>query len=169
MTWDKWTNQRIVHLHPLIVSKCEKAINRCEKELEIKVRITQDGHYRAFAVSDEFYTYSRTQEQLDKVGLGYLVAKPKGKWKTNARGGYSYHNFGLAVDVCLIGYNGKAVSFKIPEGVAKIFEEEGFDWLYRKIKKDKPHFQITFGLSTKDLREMRLYNKGLRYLPIITG
>jgi len=165
-TWDKYTNVRVQFLHPLIIKKVVKAINRCESELGVYVRVTSDGHYRDDAVSDEYYTYSRTQAELEKVGLGHLVAKPSKPWKTDAKGGESYHNYGLAIDTCLIADGGKKAVFSIPVEVANIFIEEGFEQPLPK--NDSGHFQMTFGLKIKDLKEIRKANPSLKYPPIVT-
>jgi peptidoglycan L-alanyl-D-glutamate endopeptidase CwlK len=78
---------------------------------------------------------------------------------TQARGGHSYHNFGLAIDFVLIkgGYDMKYDGNDVPGSdwmeVVNIAKSLGFeagaDWTSFK---DYPHFQITFDLSTADLR-----------------
>lgn len=82
---------------------------------------------------------------------------------TNARGGYSNHNFGYAFDFALIGPNGKSILWDTKrsdndnpkadwmEVVAigkKLGLEWGGDWKFV----DMPHFQMTFGLSTAQYR-----------------
>ncbi|MGN7760440.1 M15 family metallopeptidase [Paenibacillus sp. 22594] len=86
-----------------------------------------------------------------------------GQIVTNARGGYSYHNFGVAIDFALLLPNG-GVSWDTKrdgdgDGVAdwdevvadakRIGWEWGGDWTSFK---DMPHLQITYGLSTADYR-----------------
>lgn len=83
---------------------------------------------------------------------------------TNARGGYSYHNFGLAIDFALLTGTGSTVSWDTARdgdadgvkdwsevvGVAKAL---GFAWGGDfKSFKDLPHFEMTFGLTTAQLR-----------------
>jgi len=94
----------------------------------------------------------------------------KGKIVTNARGGQSYHNYGVAIDICLI-IDGKEASWdtlKDYDGdhvsdwqeIVRIFKmygwEYGGDWKF----KDYPHFQKTLGMSIKDWQ--RLMPNGLR-------
>ena len=84
-----------------------------------------------------------------------------GKIVTNAKGGKSYHNFGLAVDIVEIK-NGKALWtnpdwIKIAELGKSLGLEWGGDWVSIK---DMPHFQVSFGKSTSKL--LSLYNKGKR-------
>lgn len=85
----------------------------------------------------------------------------KGQRVTNAKGGESYHNYGLAVDFVLIK-DGKAVwnrgedfdGDKIPDWmeVVKIFKKYGWEWGGDfKTFKDYPHFQKSFGKTTKEL------------------
>lgn len=83
---------------------------------------------------------------------------------TNARGGYSYHNYGLAIDFALLLPDGSSVSWDmsrdgdgdkvadwqevVQEGKSLGFEWGG-DWTSFK---DYPHFQFTFGLTLAALR-----------------
>lgn len=92
--------------------------------------------------------------------------KPK---VTNARGGQSNHNFGIAWDIGIFG-NGKyytgatakeekaydALGALIKTKVAGL--EWGGDW---KSFKDKPHYQLATGKSVKELRD--LLEKGKPY------
>jgi peptidoglycan L-alanyl-D-glutamate endopeptidase CwlK len=84
---------------------------------------------------------------------------------TNAKGGKSYHNYGLAIDICLIldgkeaswdtlkDYDGDKVADWM-EAVA-IFKTRGWEWGgdFKSIK-DAPHFQKTFGFTTTKLKSM---------------
>lgn len=149
-TWDtKYTDKRLLSLHPLVRIPFANIVNRVESELKKKIRLTADGGFRGFLEQDQLYGHSRTEEQLKKVGVHPAYAKPSETWKTNAKGGQSYHNYGLAVDVCIINQTG--ADFNITEDIAGIFKSEGWQWMYDLIKKDKPHFQLTFGLSINEL------------------
>jgi peptidoglycan L-alanyl-D-glutamate endopeptidase CwlK len=83
---------------------------------------------------------------------------------TNAKGGHSFHNFGLAVDFALLMPDGKVISWDTyrdgdTDGqrdwleVAAIGKALGFewggDWAHFL---DMPHFQMVFGLTTAQLR-----------------
>lgn len=95
-------------------------------------------------------TLRTTQEQDDLYALGRT--KP-GKIVTYARGGFSYHNYGLAFDFALL-LNGKP-SWDDIGGFGKIGllgESLGLEWGGRWKRVDLPHFQETFGLSLYDLR-----------------
>jgi len=84
----------------------------------------------------------------------------KGKIVTNARGGQSFHNFGLAIDICLIidgkeaswdtlgDYDGDHVSDW--QEIVRIFKMYGWEWGGDWKFKDYPHFQKTLGFSIKE-------------------
>lgn len=81
---------------------------------------------------------------------------------TNAKPGYSYHNYGLAFDVALVidgkvNYDAKVDvdhdTMSDYEEVGFYGEEIGLEWGGRfKTIVDLPHFQYTFGLTLADLR-----------------
>ena len=125
-TWDKVTNERIEKLDPRIRCTVKHLINFMEDKYKIRMRVT-DG-YRSHAQQNELYKKGRTT---------------KGPVVTWVKAGYSYHNYGLAVDVCTIE-NGKAYW---REKDYKLFNNEavkfGAEWGIKF--KDKPHFQFRFG------------------------
>jgi peptidoglycan LD-endopeptidase CwlK len=75
---------------------------------------------------------------------------------TNARGGYSNHNFGLAVDYFLTSENGSKAIWTVNSDwkrVAAIAKSLGFSWGGDWTSfKDYPHLEMTGGLSTAQLR-----------------
>jgi peptidoglycan LD-endopeptidase CwlK len=165
-TWDKYTNYRLKNLHPYIRINFAKAVNECEK-IGYKLRLTDDGNLRTFDQQDQLFGYSRTSSQLNNLGINVVYAKPNETWRTNAYGGQSYHNYGLATDVCIIV--GNKADFNINTDIAVILNKYGFEWLYEKIKKDKPHFQLTFGYTIDDLFEMhneKRFIKNTKYLDL---
>jgi len=134
-TWDTVTNSRIDKLHPKIKCSVKNFINDVEKTMGIKLRIIQG--YRTYAEQDVLYT------QRPKV--------------TNARGGESNHNFGLAIDVAEIK-NG-TIDWEEQETVlskiAPIGKKWGLAWGGEwNSFVDKPHFEMTFGKTTRDLRNL---------------
>lgn len=90
---------------------------------------------------------------------------------TNARAGQSYHNYGLAVDIVLI-VDGKTAVWDTKTDfdgdknadwmeVVEVFKKYGWEWGGDwKSFKDYPHFEKTFGKSTKQL--LNLYQSGRR-------
>ena len=133
---DKYTEQRINKLHPSVREEVHKIIEECDKALtgKAKIRVTQG---------------LRTNKEQDDL---YAIGRTKlGKKITNARGGQSIHNYGFAVDICLV-IDGKTASWDTAKDwdndqvadwyeCVKIFAKYGWDWggNWKKFK-DLPHF-----------------------------
>lgn len=81
-TWDKVTNSRIALLHPQIRQKAVNFINEVEKEFDIQIRVTT--WLRTIEEQNRLYEQGRTTS-------GFIV--------TWVIGEYSYHNYGLVIDV----------------------------------------------------------------------
>jgi len=134
---DNITQQRIQKLHPSVRDEVTNIIRECDLALigRAKIRITQG--LRSFKEQDELYAIGRTKS---------------GKKVTNAKGGQSIHNYGFAVDICLI-IDGKTASWdtakdwdndKVADWYesVKIFAKYGWDWGGNwKTLKDLPHFE----------------------------
>ena len=71
---------------------------------------------------------------------------------TNARGGESYHNWGLAFDAAPFEYNRESNDTAKFKQMGILGERVGLEWggSFKDIV-DLPHFQYTFGLSAEDL------------------
>jgi len=139
--WDPITKDRISKLYKDLKGPAASFICQTELELAIKLRITQG--LRTFAEQDALYAKGRTVP---------------GKIVTNAKGGQSYHNYGLAFDVVEIK-NGQAIWNTNWSAISKIGIRNGFEWGgdFKSIS-DKPHFQMTLGYSIPEL--LTLYNSG---------
>lgn len=131
---------KLVGVHPTIAEKVRQLIKKAHKE-GIFIIITQG--VRTIKEQEALYEKGRT--------------KP-GKIVTNARGGHSYHNFGLAIDYCVCdSVGGKLIPnwyvdqrWKRVGSIGKTLGLEwGGDW---ESFRDYPHFQYTFGLSLSKLR-----------------
>jgi peptidoglycan L-alanyl-D-glutamate endopeptidase CwlK len=103
----------------------------------------------------------RTWEEQDALYAQGRTAP--GKIVTKARGGQSYHNFGLAFDILVLDAMGKADWDSSHPGWSQAADvgkalglEWGGDW---QTIKDQPHFQYTGGLGLDRCR--LLYPKGL--------
>lgn len=156
---DKPSENRIKKLHPLVREEVTQIVKECDEALtgRAKVRITQG--LRTFKEQDELYAQGRTKA---------------GKKVTNAKGGQSIHNYGLAVDICLI-IDGKAASWDTAkdwdnDGVAdwyecvKIFARHGWSWGGNwKTFKDLPHFERSF--IWKGERKVKATWRNLQNLP----
>lgn len=129
--------KKLKGVHPVVAEKARQLITKAYNE-GIYVVITQG--YRSKEEQDALYAQGRS--------------KP-GKIVTNARGGDSYHNYGLAIDFALMTPDG-SISWEVNDKwrrVAAIGKSLGFEWGGDWDSfKDYPHFQYTFGLSLADLR-----------------
>lgn len=145
---------RVNKLHPKIRLEVGSIIDKLEAANNniIAVRIVQG--LRTFAEQDAIYAQGRTAP---------------GKIVSNAKGGYSNHNYGLAFDFCLL-HKDKSISWSLHEDldadgiadwmeVVSAFKAAGFAWGgdWKSIK-DYPHIEKTFGLSVAQCLE--LHNQG---------
>ena len=132
-------------LHNIVEEKSMELVEQANK-IGIPILIT-DG-FRSIESQNEIYEQGRTSS-------GAIVSY--------AKGGESYHNYGLAIDFALLNQdtsisydlqrdsngNGEADWFE----VARIGKELGFTWGgdWRGFK-DYPHFEYTLGLSIRELQ-----------------
>ncbi|MEN8699707.1 M15 family metallopeptidase [Bacillus infantis] len=134
-----------VQLHPVVSAKKDELISLAADK-GINIVITQD--FRSIEEQDKLYAKGRTAG-------GDIV--------TNAKGGESYHNFGLAIDFALLSINGAVIWDMNYDGngnsradwdeVVEIAKGLGFEWGgdWRSFK-DYPHLQYDFGLSIWELQ-----------------
>lgn len=152
---DKATLDRILLLHPAVREEAGQIYD------EICVRLTGRAScrlaytLRTFAEQDSLYAQGRTAA---------------GSKITNARGGQSWHNYGLAIDIVLLLDNGKTASWDTQSDFDKdglsdwqeivyVFNLYGWEWGGAwKSFPDKPHFQKTFGLTISEA--MTRHNTG---------
>ena len=132
-------------LNPLVKEKTNQLIQQAAK-IGITVIITDD--FRSSKDQDQLYEKGRTVS-------GNIV--------TNAKGGESYHNYGLAVDFALktptgdviwdMEYdgnkNGRSDWYEVVDLAKALGFSWGGDWAQFK---DYPHLQMDFGLSINDLQ-----------------
>ncbi|PWW37841.1 MULTISPECIES: M15 family metallopeptidase [Paenibacillus] len=150
-TYDIWprTNVQeavpITGLHP-VVAESEKLLVRKAARRGIEVVITHD--FRSMEEQDALYNQGRSV-------AGNIV--------TNAKGGESYHNYGLAIDFALRtpegdvvwdmerddNGNGKADWLEVVDLAKELGFTWGGDWANFP---DYPHLQMDFGLSINDLK-----------------
>jgi len=132
-------------LHPIVEEKRDELVAR-SAEREIDIIITEG--FRTIEEQDALYEQGRSTE-------GNIV--------TNARGGESYHNYGLAIDFALRTPDGRAIWDMEYDGndngesdwmeVVEIAKDLGFTWGgdFRGFN-DYPHFEMRFGLSIRELQ-----------------
>lgn len=135
---DAVTAGRINKLHPKIREEVRNLVEQANAALtgNAQVRIVQG--LRTFAEQDAMY------KQRPKV--------------TNAKGGQSYHNYGLAIDFALL-IDGKQISWDSAKDwdgdkqsdwleVVLLFTKAGYKW--GKAFNDLPHLEKTFGKNWRD-------------------
>jgi RHS repeat-associated protein len=134
-TWDPVTDQRISQLDPRVQQPATNFINNTESELNVQLRVVQG--YRSIDEQNKLYAQGRTAP---------------GNKVTNAKGGESYHNYGLAVDVVRMENGQPNWKQPITEDIANIGIQQGFSWggSWNSFK-DYPHFEMPFGQSIKNL------------------
>ena len=152
-TWDTATERRIRLLVPSLQDKARELVNRLETEKGITIRIYSS--FRSYAEQNEIFAKGRTTDYLRSKGITGVDGNPNAKKVTNAMGGFSYHNFGLAIDMVEIK-DGKALwSNPNWEAIGKFGEDIGWEWGgFWQSFVDKPHFQWTYDLSTSQLRQL---------------
>ncbi|WP_078496552.1 M15 family metallopeptidase [Paenibacillus selenitireducens] len=142
----------IVGLHPTVEKKSKELVELAAKK-GIRVVITTD--FRSIEEQNRLYRQGRDS---------------KGKVVTNAEGGESYHNYGLAIDFALQdkagnvlwdmerdnNKNGKTDWLEVAELAKGLGFSWGGDW---KQFPDFPHLQMDFGYTISRLKSGH-YPKG---------
>jgi peptidoglycan L-alanyl-D-glutamate endopeptidase CwlK len=130
-------SRNLSDLVPAVKLKVDQFMASCAAH-NIDVIITST--YRDIESQDALYAQGRTVP---------------GKIVTNAKGGYSFHNYRCAIDVVPI-VNGKADwdgSHPVWEQIGSLGKEAGLDWAGEwKTFKELAHFQYTGGLTLADLK-----------------
>jgi len=128
-------------LDPVFVTK----LNLFEKKLAARgIRVIMTWGYRSIAEQNRLFQIGRTTP---------------GKKVTNARGGYSWHNFALAADYAFV--IGSKVTWNGPWDIfGQVARECGLEWGGGWTTfKDRPHVQWTKG---KTLAQMRAATRQVR-------
>ena len=144
---------------------------RTERNIQTLQLITQEAARKflkavaAGGITARIISGTRTYADQDKLFRQGRFGNP-GPKVTNARGGQSNHNFGIAWDIGIFK-NGaylpesplydKAAEIGLAAGIPKL--EWGGNW---QSLKDKPHYQSATGLSISEVRQR--FEKGLPYV-----
>ena len=160
MKTDKITLDRIKTAHPALRVELEQMYLEMCAALTGRAMVRFAYVLRSYAEQDVLFAQGRTT---------------KGKRVTNARGGRSYHNFGLAFDIVLIvdrdgngTYESASWETNVDfdgdgrhdwQEVVTIAKQYGWEWGGSWATfPDRPHFQKTFGLNVVEL-DRRVRNK----------
>lgn len=137
--YDKITIDRIQLMHPSLRDKLERDYLEINKNLPKGVRLRFTHTLRTIKEQDDLYAQGRTK---------------KGSIVTNAKGGQSIHNYGLAFDIVIMlekdGIWGISWDFdKHWQKVVDFFKANGWTWGGDWKFKDNPHFEFSQGKSWK--------------------
>jgi peptidoglycan LD-endopeptidase CwlK len=145
---DARSEERIKLLYPDLAVRARRVFIDVERLLGVKLRVTET--LRSFEKQAALYAKGRTEP-------GPIV--------TNARPGYSFHAYGLAFDTCFDGADpylekfGRDVAKLHWSEFGRIAEAHGLVWGGNfKAIPDRPHCQLTYGLSINECTE--LYRQG---------
>lgn len=157
--------QRANLLHPYIREEVLTLLKRVDEEIgqgTVITRIVQG--LRTIGEQNKLYAQGRTLP-------GPIVTK--------AKGGSSFHNYGLAIDVCWLWKDNSTGLYKYDEEkswlvgpkfkqMVQLFKDHGYTWGgdWHSIK-DTPHFEKTHGYSWRQLYRKYLNNdfiQGTQYV-----
>lgn len=151
---DKVSNNRAQSLHPAVRQEVIDIITKVESGFPVNIMVRIVQGLRTIAEQDALYAKGRIEP---------------GPKVTNAKGGSSYHNYGLAIDFALLydkDNNGQfeelswnTTKDQDKDGIVdwqemvKAFEAAGWEWggKFRTFK-DYPHIQKSFGYSVAQLK-----------------
>ena len=137
---DKITLDRIKLAHPKFRDELAEQYKEINSLLPKGVRLRFAYVYRSIAEQDALF------KQRPKV--------------TNAKGGQSIHNYGLAFDIVLLYDKDGNETFETASWeqnkywmqVVNYFKSKGWQWGGDWKFKDSPHFQKTFGLTWQQMK-----------------
>lgn len=147
---DTLNEQRLSQLHPIVAARGRSLI-ALAAHAGFSVLVTQG--LRTWKEQDALYAKGR---KTPPIGKAFIV--------TNARGGQSWHNFGLAFDLVVLDSMGRATwDLKHPgwKRVGALGKSVGLEWGGDwKTLKDYPHFQYCGGMTLPQCR--KLFDSGLK-------
>lgn len=135
-------------LHPCVREQIIKVLARLE---EMETPCVIESGYRSYEAQQSLYNLGRTVRNPD----GSSPAMPLGHIVTNAGPGFSWHNFGLAVDLTRLSKEGHK-TWDLPyKPVGEAGKEFGFEWGGDWTTfKDLPHLQMRFGYGLARVQEI---------------
>ena len=169
---DSISLKRCQILHPAVRAEAIAAIEQAEAGFPLNIQIRVVQGLRTIAEQNALYAQGRNGDKRQKV--------------TNAKGGSSYHNYGLAIDFAIMyDKNGDGVFEELSWDTARDFDKDGLiDWhevvtsfealgwewggKFRTFK-DLPHVQKTFGYKPSQLMakvNAKQFIKGTTYVVV---
>lgn len=135
-----WTKPHVRLLYPGFLAPLRRAVVQVETRCDYRVNITQG--FRTYKRQDAIYAQGRTLP---------------GKVVTHAKGGQSFHNFGVAADGATFGKDPYLENSEDGHAFWKLWGEcaqrEGLEWggNWPANKLDIPHVQMTCGMSHQEM------------------
>lgn len=158
---DKTTLSRIEKMHPILIDEVKKIYKEICTNVSGRVVVRFSHTLRTIKEQDNLYAIGRTKS---------------GRKVTNAKGGFSYHNYGLAIDIVLLHDKDNNGTFETAswstnadfdndgisdwQEVVSIFKKYGWEWGGDWRFKDDPHFQKTLGHNISSLLNKKKDKKG---------
>lgn len=155
--WDKvenykvYTSKKIEELDETVAGLAAELL-RIAEDNGIQIKVTEG--FRSFEYQNQLYAQGRSNG-------GAIV--------TNARGGQSNHNYGIAFDVAFVNKDGEIVWDNLDQNenekddwteIGELGESIGLEWGGRWTRfVDRPHFQLTGGKSIAELYEEHMGEK----------
>jgi peptidoglycan L-alanyl-D-glutamate endopeptidase CwlK len=131
---------KIDGLQPLVRRLALALLAKCAEQ---KIDLIISQGFRTIAEQNELYVRGRTVE---------------GKIVTQVKGGKSYHNYGVAFDICPVK-KGKAVwdDYELYKKIGAIGQGLGLEWggSWKRFK-DWPHFQYLADYTITDFEQDRV-------------
>ena len=124
--------QKLATLRPKVAQMAQSLIDQCKQQLGVDLAITTA--YRTIDEQNALYAQGRTT---------------KGNIVTNAKGGFSFHQYHVAFDVCPLKSDGSFDWNYDFNKIGKIGESIGLEHGDRGYV-DLPHFQCRMGYSLDD-------------------
>jgi hypothetical protein len=148
----KKAQPKLEGVHPSVQACALQLITKAYAK-GVKLIITQG--LRTIEEQNKLYAKGRTTAQLRAVGITGISGNPSAAIVTKAKGGTSYHNYGLAFDIGILRTDEKDVDWTDSKyrPIGALGKELGLEWGgdFKSIK-DTPHYQLSFGLSIADLQ-----------------
>lgn len=164
---DPKTLERIAFLHPKLRDEAFAIYDEIVSELNGKAICRFTFTFRTFAEQDSLYAQGRTK-LFDSKGKKLNIV-------TKAKGGQSYHNYGLAIDIALLVDKDGNGTFETAswdtktdfdgdkkadwQEIVAIFKRYGWEWGGDWKFVDAPHFQKKLGKSIMELQQLHRTGK----------
>ena len=152
---DVTNEEHLATLHPVFAAKVRKTLEECEIVGD-RFRITQS--LRSLEAQQAIYMQGRHPLGIVnefRVSIGFPpITEKENRIVTGAPPGYSFHNFGLAADVCYAtgkpySDNGRQVTW---EGFGSLAQAHELTWGGWWKRPDRPHVEWSGGLTLAELR-----------------